>query len=139
VTLSWNNDDFAASITAQYLSKQIETCSNIVSASNALNMPELADLCSDKDHKGNRYVFKPGTLDVEVRPDQDFPENKLSPTVYFDAQGSWYTPWNSTVTLGIRNLFDKEPPKAYSAFANTYDPAYRTPGRFYYLSVTHKF
>ncbi|CCQ10547.1 TonB-dependent receptor [Pseudoalteromonas luteoviolacea B = ATCC 29581] len=139
LTLSWNNEQFGASITAQYLSKQIETCANIVSASKALNQPELADLCSDKDHKGNIYAFIPGTSNVDVRPDQELPENKLSPTVYFDAQGNWFTPWDSTVTVGIRNLFDKEPPKAYSAFANTYDPAYRIPGQFYYLSITHKF
>ncbi|MFC3033317.1 TonB-dependent receptor domain-containing protein [Pseudoalteromonas fenneropenaei] len=139
MTLSWRNDDFGASITAQYFSKQVENCANIVSASKALGQPELADLCSDKDHKGNTYAFKPGTTEIIATPDQELPENKLSPTVYFDAQGSWYTPWNSTVSVGIRNLFDKEPPKAYSAFANTYDPMYRTPGRYYYLSVTHKF
>jgi len=139
LTLSWSNDDFAASVTAQYLSKLVESCAGIVSAANGLKQPELKNLCSDPENTGNSYRLIPGTTDVEVTKDVLQPENTLSPTVYFDAQGSWYTPYNSTVTVGIRNLLDKEPPKAYSAFANTYDPAYRTPGRFFYVSYTQKF
>ncbi|WP_179959221.1 TonB-dependent receptor plug domain-containing protein [Pseudoalteromonas rhizosphaerae] len=139
LTLSWNNDDFAASLTAQYFSKLVEDCTGIITAADGLGQPELKNLCSDPDNKGNTYRLIPGTTNVEVTENQPLPENKLSPTVYLDAQGSWYTPYNSTISVGIRNLLDKEPPKAYSAFANTYDPAYRTPGRFFYVSFTQKF
>ena len=139
LTFSWSNDDFAASLTAQYFSKLVEDCSNIISAAEGLGQPELKNLCSDPDNTGNTYRLIPGTTDVEVTENQAQPENKLNPTVYLDAQGSWYTPFDSTISVGIRNLLDKEPPKAYSAFANTYDPAYRTPGRYFYVSFTQKF
>jgi iron complex outermembrane receptor protein len=47
---------------------------------------------------------------------------------------------NSDLSLGARNLFDKQPPIAMSAFANSYLPTfYRTPGRFLYTSVGVKF
>lgn len=139
LTMSWRKDDFSASLTAQYMSKQIESCSGIVSAATALNKPELRDLCSDPDYKEVAYTFAPGSTDIVATPDTPAPRNELPATVYFDGQVGWDSPWNNSITVGVRNLFDKEPPKAYSAFANTFDPNYRTPGRFYYVSFTQKF
>lgn len=139
LTVSWTRDVWSASLTAQYLSKQIENCSGIVNAAEGLKQPELRNLCSDPDHVGDSYAFKPGTLEVVKTSGVSMPENELSPTVYLDGQVGWISPWNTSVTVGVRNLLDQDPPYAYSAFANTYDPSYRTPGRFYYLSVNQKF
>lgn len=139
ISLEWRNDDLSASITGQYLSKQIEDCSGIVSAANGLGQPALKSLCSDPDFKWSIYSFKPGTLDVAETPNVAAPRNELKPTMYWDGQVGWSAPWNAQVTVGVRNLFDTDPPLAFSAFANTYDPAYRTPGRFYYVSYVHKF
>ncbi|UCX03639.1 TonB-dependent receptor [Shewanella glacialimarina] len=138
LTLGWNNDDFFASVTAQFLSKQTENCSNVITVATGLNQPELRDLCSNPDNMATSYAFKPGTTEV-VATEVSAPENELSPTVYFDTQAGWNTPWESTVSVGIRNLFDKEPPLAYSAFANTYDPSYRIPGRYLYASFKQRF
>ncbi|MBT1064719.1 TonB-dependent receptor [Bowmanella sp. Y26] len=139
LSLSWKYDDWSASISAQYVSSLTENCANIVTASTRLGMPELADLCSDKDHKQDNFAFKPGTTEVVVTKDQLAPENKLGSVVYYDMQVGWTSPWDSQFTLGVRNLFDKEPPYAYSAFANTYDPSYRLPGRYAYISMTQRF
>lgn len=139
LTASWSKDDWSASITAQYLSKQIEDCSGITSAAAGLKRPELRNLCSDPDFVDTAFTFAPGSTNVVGTPNTPFPRNELDATVYFDGQIGWTSPWNSDITVGVRNLFDKEPPLAYSAFANTYDPNYRTPGRFYYVSFTQKF
>ncbi len=139
ISLEWSKDDLSASITGQYLSKQVEDCSGIVSAANGLGQPALKSLCSDPDFTWSSYNFKPGTLEVVETPNVAAPRNELKPTIYWDGQVGWAAPWNAQVTVGVRNIFDTDPPLAFSAFANTYDPSYRTPGRFYYVSYVHKF
>jgi len=48
--------------------------------------------------------------------------------------------WNTDFTLGIRNLLDKAPPTADTAFANSFLPAfYRVPGRQFYGRISVKF
>jgi iron complex outermembrane receptor protein len=36
-------------------------------------------------------------------------------------------------------VFDKQPPRAFNAFANTFDPQYEVPGRFFYMQYNQKF
>jgi len=139
VSLSWTKDAWTASITAQYLSSMTEDCRNIITAATGLGQPELRDLCSSPDDTRTLYAFRPGTTEVVATPDQAYATNKIDSVVYFDVQLGWTAPWDTQFTVGIRNLFDKEPPLAFSAFANTYDPTYRLPGRFGYVSMSHKF
>lgn len=139
VTLSWSKDDWSASLTANYQSKQDESCVNVTSVAANLNRPELRALCSAPDQKANTYAFKPGTLEVVATANQPEPRNMLDAVTYLDGQVGWTAPWNGDITVGVRNLLDKEPPISYSAFANSFDPNYRTPGRFYYVSYTQKF
>ncbi|MBZ9612809.1 TonB-dependent receptor domain-containing protein [Rheinheimera maricola] len=139
LSLSWSMDAWTASITAQYLSSMTEDCRGIITAATGLGQPELRNLCSHPDARRTLYAFKPGTTEVVATPDQAYATNELSSVVYFDVQMGWTAPWDTQFTVGIRNLFDKEPPLAFSAFANTYDPTYRLPGRFGYVSLTHKF
>ena len=47
--------------------------------------------------------------------------------------------WNARIAGGIRNMFDEDPPVAFSAFANSFDPQYDVPGRFWYVNYTQKF
>lgn len=70
------------------------------------------------------------------------PLNKLDATTYHDVQLSYEVQnWNTTLVLGVNNVLDQDPPKAYSAFAGTFDPntyeiwGSRTP----YLRVLSKF
>jgi len=67
------------------------------------------------------------------------PRNTFPSVTYVDLQGSWKAPWKGVITAGIRNLFDRKPPFSSDAFANSFDPQYRIPGRFYYASYQQNF
>ncbi|MGL4574923.1 MAG: TonB-dependent receptor [Burkholderiaceae bacterium] len=62
----------------------------------------------------------------------------------FDVQGS-YSGWQGLVlTLGVKNIFDKDPPYTnnggQASFQAGYDPTYADPrGRFVYVNATYKF
>lgn len=139
VSVSWTQDVWSASITAQYLSSMTEDCRGIITAATGLGQPALRNLCSGPDDTRTEFSFKPGTTEVIARPDQAYATNKLGSVVYFDVQLGWTSPWDTQFTVGVRNLFDKAPPLSFSAFSNTFDPTYRIPGRFGYASLSHKF
>ena len=83
------------------------------------------DLCSAPDIEDPQFGGLPG--------------NTLDDVWYFDAQVSWDSPWNARITGGIRNLFDEDPPVSFSNFANSFDPNYDVPGRFWYVQYNQKF
>jgi len=62
-------------------------------------------------------------------------------TVYHDIQGSYTADsLGTTFTLGIRNLFAKEPPISSVQELNSFDPTlYDVPGRFVYGRISIKF
>jgi iron complex outermembrane receptor protein len=73
--------------------------------------------------------------------DQD-PENHVSSYTTFDGYGSWEAIKGLTLTAGVRNLFDREPPLSYqtTAFQAGYDPRYTDPtGRTLYVRATYNF
>lgn len=84
------------------------------------------DLCSDGDR------LDPATGEPAA-------QNKLGGTTYHDLSGFWNAPWNAKVTLGVNNIGDKEPPISFSTFANSFDPQYEVPGRFYYVQYSQSF
>jgi iron complex outermembrane receptor protein len=60
----------------------------------------------------------------------------------WDLQGSYTGLRNVKLTLGVKNLFDRDPPKSNQAstFILGFDPSYYDPrGRFVYASVTYTF
>ncbi|MET0323314.1 MAG: TonB-dependent receptor [Duganella sp.] len=60
----------------------------------------------------------------------------------FDGYGSWQAIKGLTLTAGVRNLFDREPPLSYQniGFQSGYDPRYADPmGRTFYLRGTYNF
>jgi iron complex outermembrane receptor protein len=69
------------------------------------------------------------------------PGNHIGATFYHDVQATYhFDTWNTDFSVGIRNLFDKEPPISMDTFANSYLPTYyRTPGRFFWASMGVKF
>ena len=66
-------------------------------------------------------------------------EHHVGASTFHDASLYWNAPWNAKVTVGINNIFDKNPPIAYTAFANSFDPQYDVPGRFFYFRYSQKF
>ncbi len=121
---TWQMGDWGATLTARYFSALDEDCAIVVGTAADIGQPELANLCSSPD------VVDPQFLG---------PTNKIEETWYFDLQGTWDAPWNARITAGVRNLFDEDPPVAFSTFANSFDPQYEVPGRFWYVQYTQKF
>ena len=60
----------------------------------------------------------------------------------FDIYGSWKPVKSVSLTAGVRNVTDQEPPLSYQVyvFQSGYDPRYSNPeGRAYYLRGTYTF
>jgi iron complex outermembrane recepter protein len=123
IATNWQYGDFGATFTARYVSELDESCAIPVATANNLGDPSLVK-CSGP---------------TVVDPQFGGAVNQLDDTWYFDLQGSWDAPWNARITAGVRNLFDEDPPIAYSAFANSFDPGYDVPGRFLYVMYMQKF
>lgn len=69
-------------------------------------------------------------------------DNKLNARLYTDVQVSWFPEQLDNkvgLTLGVNNLFDKDPPACFSCSLNNYDPTtYDAPGQFGYARLTIK-
>ena len=73
--------------------------------------------------------------------DQD-PTNEVGSYFTMDLYGSWAPTKQLSLTLGVRNLADRDPPLSYQTqvFQAGYDPRFTDPtGRTYYLRGTFKF
>lgn len=112
VNLGWERGDWSATVSARHYSGLDEAC---VAPGNA-GRPEL---CTD-----------PG---VASNVSSGFPLNRLGSSTYVDLQAAWNAPFNARIVAGLRNALERDPPRSYSAFANSFDPAYPLPGRFWYL------
>ncbi len=123
--LAWDRAPFGASITGRYFSHIDEDCSAVVDAAQQLGNPSLANLCSNP----NRSILISGS---------PVPENRVPSVTFTDLQGSWDAPWHARMSLGVRNVFDRTPPVAFSS-ANSFFPDYDLPGRFYYASYRQHF
>lgn len=118
LNLSWQRGDWSASVIARHYSALDEACINPAQ----FGRPEL---CSNPE------------LPSQVI--SGFPSNRLPSRTYVDLQAGRETPWNGRVVIGLRNAFDRDPPVSYSTFANSFDPAYPLPGRFWYVQVVQRF
>ena len=81
---------------------------------------------------------------------QDYPssitgaDRRVGSYETFDLQASWSGIKNAKVTLGIKNVFDRDPPYSNVGgafyFQSGYDPSYTDPrGRFLYGKLAYKF
>lgn len=120
LTARWTLGDFGATLNTRFYSRQEEDCQT------GFAVYGYGDLCSDGDR------LDPATGEPAA-------QNKLGGTTYHDLSGFWNAPWNAKVTLGVNNIGDKEPPTSFSTFANSFDPQYEVPGRFYYVQYSQSF
>jgi iron complex outermembrane receptor protein len=116
--LSWTRGAWSLGAILRYYSGLDEACLNA-------NRPGYTALCSDPDQPS---PLAPGS-----------PTNRLPSRSYVDLQAGWETPWEGRVLIGVHNATDRDPPVSYSAFANSFDPAYPMPGRFWYLQWVQRF
>jgi iron complex outermembrane receptor protein len=122
--VAWHRGAWSASIDARYFSPVIESCQFVADAADTVGDPSLLNLCSEPGH---------------VQDGRPAPRNRVGAATYIDLQAGWSAPWKGRFTLGVRNAFDRSPPVAYSAFANSFFPDYDIPGRFFYASYRQKF
>lgn len=139
----WNIGDFAVSTTLEYRSRVRATCNNVFNTATALGnidpvYRELINMCSDPDRLIDVYRFAPGTSNIEAVPTR-VPSHMLGGTTYTHLQGTWSAPWEGKLTMGVRNLFNKQPPFSSDSFANSFDAQYLIPGRFYYFNYQQSF
>jgi iron complex outermembrane receptor protein len=118
--VAWQLGDFGATASARYYSSQNEDCTGTSFGGANFNL-----LCSDRDHVG-----------IGGQPD---PQRKIASVTYTDLSAYWQSPWNARITVGVNNAFDRDPPLAYTTFANSFDPQYEIPGRFFYMRYNQKF
>lgn len=110
-TLDWTRQRWNAAWTARHVSDLVEDCGN------AVTFP----VCSDPANG----------------------QNRLGSTTYHDVQAGYRFDWQQglTVTAGVNNVFEKEPPICLSCSLNGYDAStYDIPGgRFWYLRADLRF
>lgn len=121
--LNWDYGNFAATWTMRYVSRMQEDCTDAVD-------PDTQ--CSEPNGLWNQNGLAGDGL-------EQVPTNNLGGTTYNDLQGRWSAPWDAVITLGVRNLFDKDPPVSISTSANSFDPSFDIPGRFFYVGYKQEF
>lgn len=116
VTLNWVRGDWSANWSVEYIGALTEDCASV----SAITPPSRCPL---------KINFPFASTAVAG--------NHIGATAYHDVQVTYHMDdLDADLSVGIRNLFDKQPPVAMSAFANSFLPTfYRTPGRFLYASV----
>ncbi len=123
-TVNWDYGDWGATWGMRYTSRMEEDCSDAVNPATQCSSPGPTPFNVDGLASNGLELV---------------PVNELDATIYHDLQGRWTTPWNATLSAGVRNAFDQDPPVSISTFANSFDPHYDVPGRFWYMSYTQRF
>jgi outer membrane receptor protein involved in Fe transport len=120
---TWTYEDYSVTWAVRHTSRLRETCGGYenyfgdgLATEQICNAPE--------------WVNKAGEVE---------PSNFIGSTFYHDLSGSYSTPWDATVRVGVRNLFKKEPPRSLNAFANSFIQAYDIPGGQWFVQYTQKF
>ena len=139
LSVDWNYGPWAAAYQMQVIGPMYENCAysavnGVPPASSGRTTGLVSDLgwCSNIVKTG---YDKYGDAIVTVG------DNRLGTTVYSNLQASYtVSSWNTTFSLGVRNMFNKQPPISRDAFANSYVPNYYdVPGRFFYGRVSVRF
>ncbi|MEZ4362405.1 MAG: TonB-dependent receptor [Kofleriaceae bacterium] len=114
LVLDWFFKDFAVSLTTRYIHSVTEQCRGLAA---------FPGLCSD------------------LNANDDLSTNLLGATIYNDLQAVW-TPEAEkglTVTVGVNNLFNQDPPTCYSCSLNGFNgTTYDVPGIFGYISASYQ-
>jgi iron complex outermembrane receptor protein len=133
----WESGAFGTVWNIRYYSRQEEDCQLLVDFG-------FEDLCTDP----NRIVGIPTDLNgngawdgegIDAIVPTPAAQNRLGSTTYHDFSVYWNAPWGSRITIGVNNALDRMAPRSVTAFANSFDPQYQIPGRFYYARYAHRF
>lgn len=128
VMLSWQQGVFGANWNMRYYSRLVESCTSLGN--------EARVVCSDPE----RYVdsTKIDANGNRVTTPVWSPRNRIPSIVYHDVSAFVDLPWDARVTLGINNLFDRDPPISVTS-PNSFGPEYEIPGQFWYMRYHQSF
>ncbi|MET0265172.1 MAG: TonB-dependent receptor [Duganella sp.] len=93
----------------------------------------------DKFGAGLTARYKSGYMD---QVNEEVENHRVASYTTFDGYGSWQAMKGLTLTFGVRNIFDRDPPLSYQSgtFQAGYDPRYADPmGRTMYARGTYSF
>jgi len=112
LALAWLHKQIEVTFTTRYIHSLTEQCR------------DLADF--------------PGTCSNPNPDDDTKSTNKLGVMIYNDLQVLWTPQRDLTITAGVNNLFNRNPPTCYSCSLNGFNGlTYDVPGVFGYLSATY--
>jgi iron complex outermembrane recepter protein len=117
LSATWGLADWSASWTLRYVSRLTEDCGSASGFS----------ICNEQDDTTGGRIN--GT-------------HRLGATTYHDARVSWKLPvrYDMSISGGVNNIFDKDPPVCLSCSLNGYDAStYDLPGRFTYIEASVHF
>jgi iron complex outermembrane receptor protein len=125
-TLDFIHGAWNASVTSRFFSAVTEDCSYVINIADTVGDPSLYNLCSDPNRVVDGYPA---------------PANHVASVLYFDFALGWEAPWRARITVGVRNAFDRNPPRAYGQYGIdiTFFPDYDVPGRFFWLTYRQQF
>ena len=119
-SLQWSNGPFSGSVNTRIIWGTFESCDDGITPS----LSELG-LCSDPTHRD---------VDGNLSP-----RNRVKYAFKTDMQmGYVYKPAKASITLGLENAFDRDPPISYSS-SNSFESSYWVPGRLPYISLKKDF
>ncbi len=123
LSLGWQRENWRLGWNVRFIDQLTESCSDFLDGSPA-SLTALG-LCSDPDTVNNSNS-----------------RNKLGSTTYHDLRFD-YIPDSEVdmeLSVGVNNVFRKQPPTCYSCSLNGYDPSVYDPeGTFFYVSTKIKF
>ncbi|HEY0988303.1 MAG TPA: TonB-dependent receptor, partial [Kofleriaceae bacterium] len=112
LALAWLHKQIEVTFTTRYIHSMTEQCR------------DLADF--------------PGTCSNPNPDDDTKSTNKLGVMIYNDIQVLWTPQRDLTITAGVNNMFNRNPPTCYSCSLNGFNGlTYDVPGVFGYLSATY--
>ena len=134
VSLNWNFGPWSAMYTLRYTGAMWEACNVLDSAGTPQSAAVLCTKMTDFVFNEPNVQGFPGSSALPVG------RNHIGSVTYHDVSVSYHADsLNTDFTVGIRNLFGKNPPISQQAFANSYLPQYDTPGQFFYARIGVKF
>ncbi len=127
--VNWSYGDWSLYYQARYISDYEEACD---SDFNDDILPELAD---------SGFLWCQYASPVENNPDQELNRRHIGSVTYHDIQAQYHlSDYDTTLTIGVQNLFDKTPPLSPLAFANSFNSSfYDGAGQRWYFSVSKRF
>ncbi|HEY1773772.1 MAG TPA: TonB-dependent receptor [Gammaproteobacteria bacterium] len=134
LTLNWNYGPWSAMYTLRYMGAIWEACNVVDSAGSKQSTAVLCSNASD-------FVYnEPNIQGFPAKGVLPVGRNHIGATTYHDVNVTYHIDsLNTDFSVGIRNLFGKNPPISQQAFANSYLPMYDVPGQFFYARIGVKF